>query len=137
MFEIKVKIEAPELAGAIVKLADVLSVTPVVYNVADNTAPAEPVAEKPAPVAPAEPVAPAPVAQTPVAPAPAPVAPTPAAKPVDINAIARAGAGLIDKGMMPQIMELLKKYGVQAVTQLKDEQFADFAADLRQLGAEI
>lgn len=161
MFEVKVTIVAPEIVGAINKLSDAITASvehkaaeaPAVEAKPAQTAPAPAVEAKPLPVAPApepDPVpvapmpapapAPAPVASMPApAPAPAPVAPAPAveAKPIDLHSISRAGAGLIDKGKMPQIMELLKKYGVQAVTQLKPEQFSDFANDLRALGAEI
>lgn len=38
---------------------------------------------------------------------------------------------------MPEIMNLLKNYQVRAITELKVEQYADFAKDLRALGAEI
>lgn len=160
MFEVKVTIVAPEIVGAINKLSDAIAAAaehkaaeapapaveakpvpiapePDPVPVATTPAPA-PVAPAPAPVAPASAPAPTPAPAPAPAPMPAPVAPAPAeAKPVDLHTISRAGAGLIDKGKMPQIMELLKKYGVQAVTQLKPEQFSDFANDLRALGAEI
>ena len=142
MFEIKVTIEAPEIVGALTKLSEVMAVKAAAPVIAD-AAPA-PVQAAPEPVPAPAPVqttpvqtAPAPVAEA--APAPAPVTPEPP-KPepkIDMDAIARAGAGLIEKGKMPEIMNLLKKYGVQAVTQLKAEQYADFATDLRGLGAEL
>jgi len=86
-----------------------------------------------APVAAAasSPVVEAPAAVTP-APAPAPVAPS-----YTMDDIGRAGATLIDAGKMPQLIALLGKFGVQAVTQLKPEQFASFAEELRSLGAKI
>lgn len=70
------------------------------------------------------------------APAPAPV---PAAQPqaITLDAICNAGAKLVEKGQMNQVIALLGKYGVQAVNQIKPEQFAAFAADLRGLGAQI
>lgn len=85
--------------------------------------------------------APAPVE----APAPAPAAtsnpaPTPAAPPVKVYTfedITAAGSQLLELGKMPQLMELLKGYGVQAVTQLKPEQYADVAKGLKELGANI
>ena len=51
--------------------------------------------------------------------------------------ITAAGSQLLEQGKMPQLMELLKGYGVQAVTQLRPEQYADVAAGLRGLGAQI
>lgn len=85
--------------------------------------------------------APAPVE----APAPAPAAtsnpaPAPAAPPVKVYTfedITTAGSQLLELGKMPQLMELLKGYGVQAVTQLKPEQYADVAKGLKELGANI
>lgn len=73
--------------------------------------------------------APAPVAQTPAASAPSNV-PT-------IEALSNAGAALCEKGMMPQLVGLLQKYGCQAITQLKPEYIPAFAAELRALGAAI
>jgi len=74
--------------------------------------------------------APAPVAQTPAASAPS----TPA---ITIEALSNAGAALCEKGMMPQLVGLLQKYGCQAITQLKPEYIPAFAAELRALGAAI
>lgn len=80
---------------------------------------------------------------TTAAPTPAPVAPpaapvaAPPTKTLTMNDIATAGAQLIDKGKMGQLLELLKKYSVQAVTQLKESDYPAFAADLRTLGAAI
>lgn len=167
MFEIKIMIEAPELSGAMMRLADAISAKPAAYSPATPAASAEAAPAKPAEVkqaakpaepkkeakpakaekpAPAPEAAPAPVkpepAPAPAAPAPTP-APVPAAettqpeKPLDLATIARAGAGLVDQGKMPQIMELLKHYQVRAITELKQEQYSDFAKDLRALGAAI
>lgn len=56
-----------------------------------------------------------------------------------IDQIAAAGAKLLDEdaNKMSALLDLLGKYGVQAITQLKPEQLAGFAADLRALGAEV
>ena len=143
MFEIKVTIAAPELAGAMMRLADAISAKPAAYSPAEPAAPAEPApakkeAKKEAKPAPAKAEKPAPAAEP--APAPAATAATPTTQPeavIDLSVIARAGAGLVDQGKMPQIMELLKNYQVRAITELKQEQYADFAKDLRALGAEI
>lgn len=79
------------------------------------------------------------VAPTPApdpAPAAAPSAPAPSdAKALTMDDLGRAGATLIDAGKMPQLIALLGKYGVQAVTQLKPEQFNAFADEMRALGA--
>lgn len=127
MLEIKVIVEAP----AIEKLAEVLRLPVPVAPTPAPVAPAPaPVAPAPAPVAPA----PAPVAPT----APVPVAPAPTATPhYTIDQLAAAGAGLIDAGKMHELLNLLAKYNVQAITMLKPEQFAAMAADLRALGARI
>lgn len=58
-------------------------------------------------------------------------------KPVTLDDLGRAGAALIDQNKMPQLIALLAKYGVQAVTQLKPEAFEPFAAELRALGAKF
>lgn len=56
-----------------------------------------------------------------------------------IDQIAAAGARLLDDDAdkMTALLNLLGKYGVQAITQLKPEQLAGFAADLWALGAEV
>lgn len=109
------------------------------------TAPAAaPVAPAPAVTAPAAaPVQPQPVTPTtapaPVtAPAPAPTvaAPTPAPA-VTFDAIIAAGSQLLEQGKMPQLTELLKGFGVQAITQLKPEQYPVVAEGLKNLGAKF
>ena len=174
MFEIKIMIEAPELSGAMMRLADAISAKPAGPAVHSPTAPAAPAepapakketkkeakpapakAEKPAPAAKPEPVkaaepatatapqpaaAPAPQPAPAQEPAPAAAPATPTTQPeaqIDLSVIARAGAGLVDQGKMPEIMNLLKNYNVRAITELKQEQYADFAKDLRALGAAI
>lgn len=158
MFEVKVTVEIPGLPEAINALANAVSKTPTVPVQAVSVTPAPvtpapveaPVAQAPAPVAapaPAPVAAPAPVpAANPTAPAPVPPATTaqtyPAtphseAKPVTLEDLGRAGATLIDAGKMPQLIALLGKYGVQAVTQLQPAQFGAFADELRALGAKF
>ena len=158
---LEIKIEVPDLAAAICKLAaaiaphDINTLTPdepmgipaaaPVAPVADS-APATPVNPTPAPVAPV--AAPVPTAPVPTAPVPteqpaaAPVAQAPAAVPVTdptytVDRIARAGASLVDAGKMEQLLALLARYGVAAVTQIKPDQFGAFADELRALGAQI
>ncbi len=138
MFEMKINVEvtATEIVTAINNLAKAIEkfgspvVTPVVTK-------AEPVqaAPQPAPVAPVPAPQPVPTA------APMPT-PTPAPQPVQqkaitIDMLAAAGAPLVDQGKMQQLMALLNKYGVQAITQLTPDKYDAFAADLRAIGAQI
>ena len=124
---------------------------------AQETAPANPTV--PAQNVPAEPVqtvpsaasttvqndAPATVAPTaptaPVTPAaPTVEAPTPAATPertYTVEDIIAAGSYLLDNGKLNELMGLLVKHGVQAVNQLKPEQYPSIAAGMRELGAKI
>ena len=163
MFEINVTVNAPELAEALNNLAAALNgakpepaasktgkadkpapVPPADYMPPADTAPA-PATPAPA-VTPAPAPAPAPV-QAPVTPAPvqAPVTPAPAPAPVPVapaptysrDQIMTAGAALIDAGKINELMGLLNSFGVQAVTQLKQDQLGAFATELRKLGAQI
>ena len=156
MLEIKITVECPGLPEAIHALADALhegQANPVSVPIPDSTTPtaashaparaaapttAVPLASAPTPAhgvaAPTVPVA-APVA--PAAPAaPAPAVPV-AAPTYTLDQIARAGAALVDAGKMEQLLALLGKYGVAAVTQLAPEQYGSFATELRALGAQI
>jgi hypothetical protein len=127
MMEMKIKIEVPDLAAAICKLA--AAITPPDINTLTP--------DEPRGIPAAAPVAPV------AAPAPAaPVAQAPAAVPVTaptytLDQIARAGASLVDAGKMEQLLALLARYGVAAVTQLQPDQFGVFATELRALGAQI
>ena len=112
--------------------------TPVAAPVQQPVAPA-PVVTAPA-AAPVQPqpitptTAPAPV--TAPAPAPTVAAPTPAPA-VTFDAIIAAGSQLLEQGKMPQLTELLKGFGVQAITQLKPEQYPVVAEGLKNLGAKF
>ena len=161
------RIEAPELAGAINNLADAMkarvelmgqpvSMAPLPHTEnAQQPAPAPVTAPVAAPVQ--QPVTPAPVVTAPAAapvqpqpvtptaapapvtaPAPAPTvaAPTPAPA-VTFDAIIAAGSQLLEQGKMPQLTELLKGFGVQAITQLKPEQYPVVAEGLKNLGAKF
>ncbi len=95
----------------------------------------------PAPV----PVTPVPVAQPAAAPAPvaqpAP-APAPAAAPTTARAfrfedIQLAATSLCDTGKRAEVLALLAKYGIQALSALPAEQYGAFATELRGLGAQI
>lgn len=58
-------------------------------------------------------------------------------KPITFDSIVAAGSQLLDAGRMNDLLGLLKGFGVQAITQLKPEQYADVAVALRGLGAKI
>ena len=149
---VSVRLEAPELAGAISALADAIK-GPVEINVsgpelaravaeapAPDPVPDTPtVPESPAPAAQEVPVAPVPAPDpVPVPPAPNPVpAATPTAPTVTLEQLSHAGAALATSGKMPDLMALMQKFGVQAITQLPPEQYDAVAAELRAMGAQI
>lgn len=162
MMEMKITVEAPDLAASILKLAKAIASGPdpdiltpdeplpvASYPTAPAPAPAPAAPVSPAPVTPTQtpaptatpPVAaPAPTAgQTSAAPGntPAPTVPVTGAPTYTLDQISRAGASLVDAGKMQQLLELLGRYGVQAVTQLQPEQYGAFATELRGLGAQI
>ena len=168
MMDMKITVEAPDLATSILKLAEAIASGPDPSILTpDEPLPVAsyPTAPAPAPApAPAAPVSPAPVTPT-QTPAPAPAAPVAAPSPAPaptagqtsaapgntpaptvpvagapaytLDQISRAGASLVDAGKMQQLLELLGRYGVQAVTQLQPEQYGAFATELRALGAQI
>ena len=177
MMEMKITVEAPDLAASILKLAEAIASgpdpallipdEPLPVSAYPATPAAAPVAAPVAPVA--APVSPAPVNPTPgpapttaapvaaPSPSPTPVTNAPTAGPTSaapgntpapavpvtgapaytLDQISRAGASLVDAGKMQQLLELLGRYGVLAVTQLKPEQYGAFATELRALGAQI
>lgn len=152
MFEINVTVNAPELAEALNSLAAALKGAKP-EPAASKTGKAD----KPAPVPPADYMPPADTAPAPATPAPAvtpapapapvqaPVTPAPAPAPVPVapaptynrDQIMTAGAALIDAGKINELVGLLNSFGVQAVTQLKQDQLGAFATELRKLGAQI
>ncbi len=79
-------------------------------------------------------------------PAPVPNAPTTfpsnqvpvaAAPAFTLEQISIASAPLMDAGKGPDLVNLLHKFNVQAITQLPKDQYGAFATELRQLGAHI
>lgn len=133
MLEMKIKIEADAaVLKAIDKLTTALEKNAVNISVSQDTpAPVAPVATPtpaPAPAAPAQTVAPT---------NPAPTVPVTTAPTYTLDQIAKAGASLVDAGKMEQLLALLAKYGVQAVTQLQPDQYGVFATELRTLGAQL
>lgn len=159
MFEIKVTVEIPGLPEALNALAGAIAKQPefVCHQYGGNNHhidnagvvtvdfPAAPAAPAAAPTTPTTPAQTAPTTNTavptpvqPAAPATAaPAAPTVPAESYTLEALSRAGAALIDDGKMPQLLALLGKYGVQAVTQLPKDAYTAFAAELKALGARL
>ena len=150
MLEMKIKIEADAaVLKAIDKLTTALEKNAVKISVPQDTpAPVPPVTMPPTTVVPTQPTpasvatptpapAPAAPAQT-VAPTnPAPTVPVTTAPTYTLDQIAKAGASLVNAGKMEQLLALLAKYGVQAVTQLQPDQYGVFATELRTLGAQL
>ena len=162
MLEMKIKIEADAaVLKAIDKLTTALEKNAVNISVSQDTpapvapvatpAPVPPVTVPPASVVPTKPTpapvatpTPAPAPAAPAAPAqtvaptnPAPTVPVTTAPTYTLDQIAKAGASLVDAGKMEQLLALLAKYGVQAVTQLQPDQYGVFATELRTLGAQL
>jgi len=161
MFEINVNIHCPDLALAADKLATAINHRAEAMNnatiVLDSRKIAQVTQQMPAqaPVqaatvtAPSVPAAPAqtftppvsrptPTPITPPSPAPAP-APATTAPAYTHEQVGRAGADLVaaNPSLMPTLMGLLHRYGVQLVTDLKPDQLGPFAVELRGLGARI
>jgi len=139
MLEIRVTVDFPGLPEALTALADALGKRAGTDEVKEVEAAAA-----------ANPTAPAQAASTTVTAAPTPAQPTapttaaPTASAVraetetyTLDALSRAGAALVDAGMMPQLLDLLTKYGVRAVVQLPKEQYNAFAGELKALGAQL
>lgn len=140
MNEIKITLSIPGLPEAINNLADAIRGNGV----------SVPTGSAPVAVEATQPDAKADIPQTPVnnntAPvntaASAPTAPAPsetAAVNYTIEQLSVAGAALCEQGKMAQLIALLGKYGVQAVTQLKPtpDVLNAFAAELKALGANL
>lgn len=153
-FTITHRIEAPTLVDALNNLAAALSGGTVAAAPAGEQKPIQftpkqdtPAQAAPAPVANPTTAPPATAVSSATAPTPAATpnavadaaAPSPVAatKPVTFDEIVTAGSQLLDAGRMNDLLGLLKGFGVQAITQLKPEQYADVAVALRGLGAKI
>ena len=164
MLEVNVNINAPEIAAAINNLAAVFGsaqikakrhtdgeavplpyiqpspdVTPVTISTTPAIIPVTAATENTATQSPATPVPVQPESPTPPA-APVQAQPAPSVSVPTIEAISRAGAALCEQGKMPQLIDLLGRYGVQAVTQLKgatDDVLLAFAGELKALGANL
>lgn len=91
---------------------------------------------------------PVPAPVTPAAPSPAPAVPTAPAVPVSAVPVAAAptytreqvmtaGAQLVDAGKITELQAIMQKMGVNAITELRDDQLGTVATELRGLGAQI
>lgn len=154
MTEFKITVEATALANAIENLAKAIlangmgnttpATTASVPKIATTSAPTPAQQFVPAPTVPTAtaPVVPV-VAQVPVtAPVqpPANTAPTPiptAAPTYTLDMLAAAGSALIDAGKMNDLLGILSRYGVNALTELQPAVYGAVAAELRNLGATI
>lgn len=124
MLEIKITVDAPELSAAINNLANAMANTePVVISAAEPAPAVVPAVE-----APAENTEPKETAAE---------ATQEAVKTYNLDEISRAGTALIDEGKMPQLIELLKRYNVQALTQLDPSTYPAVAEELKALGAKL
>lgn len=160
MSEIKIVIEAPEICKAINVLAEAIRCKCCCDGKAEGETPtnevtpeltlgtAAPVFVAPASVASAVLTPTQPVQQSvvPVAPTAAPVQQAPTAAPTvvptampqySLDDLARAGTALVDAGKMSDLLALLAKFGVDALTSLNPAQYGAMAIELRQLGAQI
>lgn len=54
-----------------------------------------------------------------------------------VEMLANAGTTLVDAGKMPELLQLLADFGVNAITDLKPETYGAVAGKLRALGAQI
>lgn len=155
MTAITIEIKAEALAAAITALANALTARNA--PAAQVTAPVNPTptaapsfaaaptipTAQPAPAAAHVPVAPAPIATTPLPaipaadPAPPPVVPTAAAPTYTTEQLAVAATQLVDAGRRAELVELLKAFGVPALTKLPKEQYGAFATALRGMGAKL
>ena len=165
MFEVRVTVEAPDVCAAVRELAAAMVATagaPRAVNTAEKQAPvqqtvAQPVQQftQPAPqqtpvqtTQPPQQAAAQPaqqftqsatntMAQTFQQPVTQTAQQAPVARQYTADEIARAGASLLEKGLMPQLISLLGKYNVQSITGLRPDQFPAFAADLKAMGADL
>lgn len=136
MLEVKIIIEATELANAINNFATAMGDAKKPIS-APTAAPTTPITHATTPVIPvAQMAAPAPATNATVN-YPSPGVPLAQPPKYTKDQIMTAGAMLMDAGKANELMNLLHSFGVQAVMDLKPEQLGAFATALRDLGAKI
>lgn len=142
MLELKIKIETPDLAAALERLA--AAMTPAAGPTPTAAAAPAGAAQTTATVSPTPASATA-ASVVPTAPAPTPAAPAaPAALPTEgpkytIDDIARAGSMLAMQGpeKVAALNGLLQQFGLATLTQLKPDQTSAFVQAMRGLGAQL
>ena len=121
-------------------------VAPISAPVAQAPVVQQPAASAPAPVANPIPAVQPPLTVAPTAAAPQNVPPVTTAAPATeqpqprqytMQDIAKVGAALLDKGMMPQLSAILNEMGVMAIPQLRPEQYPMVAEKLIALGGKF
>lgn len=121
-------------------------VAPIPAPVAQAPVVQQPVAPAPAPVANPIPAVQPPLTVAPTAAAPqnvppvttvAPAIEQPQLRQYTMQDIAKVGAALLDKGMMPQLSAILNEMGVMAIPQLRPEQYPVVAEKLIALGGKF
>lgn len=121
-------------------------VAPIPAPVAQAPVVQQPVAPAPAPVANPIPAVQPPLTVAPIAAVPqnvppvttvAPVTEQPQPRQYTMQDIAKVGAALLDKGMMPQLSAILNEMGVMAIPQLRPEQYPVVAEKLIALGGKF
>lgn len=139
MLELKIKIETPDLAAALERLA--AAMTPAAGPTPTAAAAPAVAAQTTATVSPTPASATA-ASVVPTAPAPTPAAP--AAIPTEgpkytIDDIARAGSMLAMQGpeKVAALNGLLQQFGLATLTQLKPDQTSAFVQAMRGLGAQL
>ena len=121
-------------------------VAPIPAPVAQVPVVQQPVAPAPVPVANPIPAVQPPLTVAPTAAAPqnvppvttvAPATEQPQPRQYTMQDIAKVGAALLDKGMMPQLSAILNEMGVMAIPQLRPEQYPVVAEKLIALGGKF
>lgn len=140
MFEIKVTVDIPALDRLTAKL-DAYIAARARLGITDSFADGEPTVPPytalDMPMPDPNTVQPTVTAPTPVVPpVAAPVASAPA---YTLAQVAKAGAELLTgkPALIPQLQELLKKYGASTAQELPLDRLGEFAAELRAMGARI
>ena len=126
----------PHAAAAAPATAAAAPATAAAAPATAAAASAAPAPTAPAPAAPAAPAKPVPTAPTPAASAAAvPLATAP--QQYTLAELQRAVMPLFDAGKMPELQQVLAKYGAQDLTRVPAEQYGALAADFRALGARL
>lgn len=86
---------------------------------------------------PVQPMQPASVPLSGAAPSQGMVPTTASVQAYSIEQLQVAAAGLTGMGKMSQVMGILQSFGIQAMTELPKERYGEFAAALREAGAQI